>query len=376
VTARDVPRLSDAIVAVIRGAAVNWTDVHDSPDALAVAAETHELGPLLYYRLRRVRECDWPVPLIERLGRAARAEAVVEATRRAELASSLEALARVDVHPVLIKGTALAYTVYDNASARPRCDTDVLVARDQVDRAREVLFALGYEPSVCCDGELVLRQFEMHKIDRLGVEHTLDVHWCVSTQTVFADMLSYDELFAGAIAVPPLGSFARAAGLTHALLLACVHPVMHHRNERRAIWMYDIHLLASLFSCANWQAFARLAIERKVAAVVASALRSARGVWGTSLPDGLVATLAAVADEPSAEYLAVTRTWRHEFVANVSHLPTWRDRLRLLREIAFPSPTYIFRAYQVDGSIRSAFLPAFYVHRLALGVGKVFLGRK
>jgi hypothetical protein len=94
------------------------------------------------------------------------------------------------------------------------------------------------------------------------------------------------------------------------------------------------------------------------------------------VPERVDATLAAVADEPSAEYLTPGRTWSDELIANISHLPTWHDRFRLLREVAFPSRAYMSRAYRVDGAVRSAFLPALYARRLAVGVGKVILGRK
>jgi hypothetical protein len=47
---------------------------------------------------------------------------------------------------------------------------------------------------------------------------------------IFADVLSCDEMASLAADVPGLGLNARTTAPLHALLLACTHPVMHHRN--------------------------------------------------------------------------------------------------------------------------------------------------
>ena len=353
-----------------------WSDVGVTVDELVEASSAHEVAPLLYGRLMEAAGNAWPPDVIERFAHIARAEAAAELLRRSELSSALAALTAAHVTPILIKGTPLAYTVYDSPSARTRCDTDLVLAHADLSRARDALVAHGYAPTVYCDGELLFRQFELQKVDRFGVAHTLDVHWGVSTQTVFADLLSYDELAAEAVHVPALGPFARAAGQIHALLLACVHPVMHHRNAPRLLWSYDVHLLASRMRDDQWTVLVRRARDRKVAAVVAHSLTSVQRLWRTPVPGSVVADLAAATGEPSAKYLAPNRTWRHEIVANVIHLPTWRSRLRLMREVAFPSAAYMSRSYRVTGGVAALLLPALYVHRLAAGASKLLRGKK
>ncbi len=369
--------LPQSLVAALSGDVVAWRDVGLScADVLQLCA-AHEVTGLLHEQLRRPGHAvDWPAELIGELARLARADAAIEIVRRAELAAALAALAAASVHPILLKGTPLAYTVYDTPSARPRCDTDLLLPRAEIDRAKSVLATAGYTPTVYCDGELLFRQFELLKIDALGVQHVLDVHWAVSTQTVFADVLSYDELAARAVPVPALGPDARTAAPADALLLACIHPVMHHRNEQRVLWTYDIHRLASRLTAEQWSALAERAIARKVAAIVAHSLARAQQDWRTRMPGGVRSTLTAVRGEASARYLDEGRRWHHELVANVAHLPSWRARVRLLREVLFPSAAYMARAYGLRGSASAVLLPALYVHRLATGVAKLATGVK
>jgi hypothetical protein len=370
------PSLPDAIVAALRGEAAAWPGEH-SIDTVFDACVSHDVVGLLHHRLQSASAgADWPPAFHDRVTAHARTEAAVDLARRSELIGVLDALASAGVQPILFKGAALAYDIYASPIARPRNDTDLLVPRAHVDAVRAALAGVGYAPTPYLEGELVFRQFELQKIDAFGVSHALDVHWNVSTQTLFANAFSYEELLADAIGVPALGPQARTVSRVHALLIACIHPVMHHRNEVRLIWTSDIHLLASRLSAEMWRAVTRLAIAKQMATIVAHGLALAQAQWHTPVPEGVLAQLATASDEPSARYLEAGRGWRHELVDNVAYLPTWRSRLRLIREILFPTPTYIARTYRVEGVLATVLLPALYVRRLVVGATQLLIGRK
>jgi hypothetical protein len=307
----------------------------------------------------------------------ARAETAEELLRRRELVSVLEALAAEGVQPILVKGTALAYSHYAAPAARRCRDTDLLIRRDQESVVRRVLATRGYAVPLWCEGDLLFHQFPMKKTDAFGLVHTLDFHWKLSTQSSFADLLTFDEIAGEATGLPALGPHARAAGPLHALLVACVHPVMHHRNARSLVWIYDVHLLASRLSPSDLDRFATLALAKRVAAVCAHQLRLSVSALGTRIPDAAMRRLdAAGGSEPSAAYLRPDRGWGSELVSNLQGLSSWRDRVRLLREVAFPSPAYVMKAYGVASSSLAVLLPFLYLHRLAAGGWKVIAGRK
>jgi hypothetical protein len=72
------------------------------------------------------------------------------------------------------------------------------------------------------------------------------------------------------------------------------------------------------------------------------------------------------AREPSAAYLRPNRRWGDELISSIRGLPRWSDRLRLLREVTLPGPTYMLRAYGfVPSSLGLAWLPVLYLHRLS-----------
>jgi hypothetical protein len=237
---------------------------------------------------------------------------------------------------------------------------------------------LGYMATPLCDGELLFCQFELAKRDQFNVDHAFDFHWKISTQPTFANVLTFDEARQDARPIPALGQSARGAGPVHALLLACIHPAMHHRNIEWLIWTYDVHLLASRLSVTEFDRFVEMAVARKVAAISAHALARAQARFGTVLPAEAAQRLVASRDrEPSAAYLRPQRTWRHELISSVVALPRWQDRLRLLREVLLPSPAYMRARYGVTRQLPgAALLPALYVDRLIRGIVKVVAGRK
>jgi hypothetical protein len=282
------------------------------------------------------------------------------------------------IQPILLKGTALAYGLYDSPSLRPRLDTDLLIRPADVGGARRVMAHNGYGAPNFCDGDLVFCQFPVKKTDRVGLTHTFDFHWKISTQSVFADLLTYDEIAAEATDLPALGRHARAASFVHALLLACIHPVMHHRNADSPIWIYDVHLLASRLSPTAFNRFAQLAIGKKVAAICDRQLAAARRSFGTRVPNEVSAQLAMVpGHELSAAYLERGRRWNDDFVSNIRGLNGWSDRIKLLRQVAFPGRAYMLKAYDIrPSSLNAALLPVLYLHRLAFGGWKVIAGQK
>ncbi len=370
----------DTLATLLRGKPLAWDRVGCDPSAFLEACRTEETWGLVYHRMRETPEfSSWPAVVREALEGASRTAVARELLVQRELTRVLDTLGAQSVHPVLFKGSALAYTLYPHPSLRSRSDTDLLIREADTHAVRETLRALGYTPSLLCDGELLFRQFELVRDDEFGVSHALDFHWAISTQAVFADVFIYQELSAQAVPVPPLGPNARAPATVDALLLALIHPAMHHKNEQRLLWVYDVHLLAKALDPGGFNELVNRATPKGIAAVCAHGLRVSRDCFGTAIPPGVLDRLAAapVSEQPSAAYLAPARSWANETASNLRGLPRWSDRLRLLKEIALPSPRYMLQAYGVgDSGLGKALLPALYLHRGVRGVWRVMSGRK
>ena len=343
------------------------------------ACADEDLAGLVYERVRALpNDAEWPFAVRETLARQARENMAAELARRAQIVSVLDALSADGIRPLLFKGTALAYTLYQAPHLRPRLDTDLFIDRADLEAVTRTFAALGYSQPAYCDGELLFGQVMFTKTDGLAIDHVFDVHWRVSTQSVTAGLVTFDDLSAAAVNVPALGRVARSVGPAHALLLACVHAVVHHRNAERLIWIHDIHLLVSRLSSNELEEFVRLAIAGRVAAVCAHSLSVASERLGASIPDRLLRQLLnGSVDEPSAAYLAPGRSWRHEQASNIAGLERWTDRMQLAREVLLPSAAYMRKRYRLrPGPLGTVLLPALYIHRTVRGGLAMVRGRK
>jgi hypothetical protein len=367
---------TEALAAVLAGRATAWHALEMTPDEFLRACDDQGLAGLMHERLRNDAGC--PTAIREVLAAKAREHAATELLRQRESAAVLTALAAEGVLPIVLKGTALAYSVYCSPASRPRVDTDLLIRLADVPLVRQVTARIGYTAPLHCDGDLLFCQFPLKRTDEFGLAHTFDVHWRISTQSVFAEVMTFDEIAPAAHALPALGPYARTAGPVHALLLACIHPAMHHRNVESLLWLYDVHLLASRLSAPEYEAFAALAVARRVSAICAHQLDRARRCFDTPVPASAMRRLAmSRGAEASAAYLRPDRAWGDELLANIRALPRWSDRLRLLREVTLPAPAYMLEAYGLTPSRRgTAVLPLLYFHRLSSGCLKVLAGRK
>jgi hypothetical protein len=360
----------DVLTGAIRGDAIEWPPGGRAQDetALVDAAIHHSVESLLVWQLRRAGTFDrWPERIRTPLAEVALQELVVESSRESEVRRVVSALAEVGVPSLLLKGAALAYSHYPQPWLRPRNDTDLLVRKSDMPAARRVMTTLGYELANTLEGEFVGHQEAYARIDRLGLRHIVEVHWKTNNRPLFADLFGFDELWADAVAVPAHGDHARAPDDAHALILACLHPVSHHRNSDNLLWSYDIHLLASRLAAAEFERVAGIARRKQVAAICAGGLARAAAAFHTPVPAEIMAALD-VQGEASAIYLG-RAPWRGDVrLSDLRTLPGVRAKLQLIREVALPSSAYILKEYDASSRL---LIPALHVYRLARGTWRL-----
>lgn len=358
----------ERLVAMLRGDSVTPVRDDRAGAELIEAGTAHGLLPLLARHLHTTDLNAWPPAVRKVAHREPALSAALELMRRQELLAVLDALAGRGIRPILLKGSALAYTHYEDPSLRPSFDVDLLVPRSDMDAVGEVMRARGYARPHQVTGELVMHQLDFARRDEHGVLHAFDFHWKLLNRQAVADMLSYGEMDREARPIPPLGEHARGLSPVHALLLACVHRVVHHSADERLIWLYDIHLLTEALTEDESSRFASHATSRAVSAVCLDGLEAASRVLGTRVPAALVDTLheAATRDgaEPSAAFLRRCDNRIDELVSDLRALPAWSQRLRLVYEHAFPPPSYMTGTYMVSNRV---WLPALYTHRIVRG---------
>lgn len=358
--------VSALIAAALRGETPPWPEA-ESPEAVAAHAVAEGVAPLLS---NTPALTGWPDAVRRALREALLAEVARDTLIQPRLQELVWALETAAVRSLLIKGAQLAHTHYPHPWLRPRADTDVLIAEADRDRASTVLNKLGYEPVTGFDGQLVTYQFQFARPAGSGVVHHVDLHWRIANPQVFASTLSFEDLWPDAVAMPAVGPAARGPSDVHALALACLHRVAHHRASSRLIWLYDIHLLLERLDAGRRSDVEALAARAGLLAVCGRSIADAHALFGTSVPSGWGESLEARGkDEPAAAFLEGARTKFDVLRSDLRALPGWRSRLRLIREHLFPPAAYMRRA---TGIRHPALLPFAYVWRIVTGAGKWF----
>jgi hypothetical protein len=207
----------------------------------------------------------------------------------------------------------------------------------------------------------------------------LDIHWRINNAQIFAKTFTFDELYADAINIPSLAPCALGLGYTHALLLACMHRFAHAHAPfyvdggtvyagDHLRWVYDIHLLCSALNTARWSEFTTLATTKGIAEFCVDGLNAARKAFNSQIPAETMDALQAAARNETASAQRFRASGMAWFVANLRALPNFRQRITLIKQVAFPPPAYMMEKYQTNNRL---ILPFLYVWRLINGVLKV-----
>jgi len=295
----------------------------------------------------------------------------------------LAQMALAGVHPVLFKGTALAYGLYPDGVLRTRGDTDFIIPPESRAVVHKVLQATGFEPGVAVSGDHISYQSSYTWVQLERGHHTLDVHWRINNSELLSRLFTYEELLAHARPLPNLGPHALAAGPVHALLLACMHRATHKQNPYyvdgvayysgdRLIWLYDIHLLLGALTPAEIDEFVRLARTKGLRAVCLEGIERAQTSFHTSVPPELLAVLGAPGPvELPARYLS-GGLWLQKWM-DFQALGNRHNRIRYARELLFPPADYMRQKYPNAGPGGLGWL---YVRRAAGGLAKNLRARE
>ncbi len=361
------------IAAALRGEPVDTKQLtkRGFADTLLEAVDTHGIGPLLHHALKSNGAAGhWPDDIRDALAETARGEAVREALRVEETRRVLAALNAERVVPLVLKGAALAYSVYARPHHRTREDTDLLVRQAAVAEVVRILQELGYRRHDRLPGQRVLRQDTYLRQDDSGFTHALDLHWAISNRPALADTLDYSEIRQRAVAIETLSPCA--LGLCHedALLHACLHRLAHG-DEENLIWLYDIHLLVKSMTAIEFERFVQTAIDKRLGRAARDAIAKAQLRFHTALPSGELDD--HFYPEKLAEEARLGRGLSpgHRFrnlLADIRGLGSLRETLSWMREHAFPPPEYMRERY---GASSSAWLPTLYIRRGLKGVASL-----
>lgn len=285
----------------------------------------------------------------------ARARAMWELEHRQVIRLLLKELSAAGVPSVLLKGTALAYTVYASSAHRPRGDTDLLLPKSQREVVRRVLARIGFSATSDRQAERSMQE-EWAFVSTSGTAHCVDLHWNLIWTWALSDLFDTARLLESSRPVPELGPHARCLPPHLALLHACVHRASHFNRAYfvgaetqyggdRLIWFQDMHLLAATMTDEDWQGFCTEATATQTQPLCLDAMMRCMDLLGTPVPLAVQAHLAKPPENSAAVDYFVRRSMLGRLRAELASLPADASRIAFLRELLFPSPASMRAAF-------------------------------
>lgn len=315
---------------------------------------------------------NWPDELIGELRGRATGQAMWELRHRALLCELLAAFASREVVAILLKGTAIAYDLYEEPSARARGDTDIYVPRPDIPQARSILEGLGFEQvmegSLMPDGLRLQEAWTIRTAD--GQEHCIDLHWAVLNSHALADLFTESECRAAARRLPRLCETALALDRPRMLTHACVHRQLHvtapyfvedrtYYGGDRLIWFRDIFLLADSLSERQLDEFLRIADHKGVFDICRGAVSLAYEQMGLRPPQWARTSSPVIRTRASA-YLKASQSRRA--LMDLRAVAGLRAKLAYFAAQALPNGALVRAKYP---GMRSWPIPFLYARRFA-----------
>jgi len=280
-----------------------------------------------------------------------------------ELGGVLTALEDQGIQVILLKGAALAQTLYEDIGLRLMNDLDLLVRREEIDLAMGILQRHGYTefyPQRLGMPRGVDQAVSHERHLRGGLQENLaiELHWNLISGEAdrrsppadwpWEESIPFDTSTMPGQGGVPLHTWILSPAAS--LLYAAAHLVLQHGPQARMLWYYDLHLMLTRWAGAiRWEELPQIAGRLGWADALALGLQEAQAYFATPLPPGLLESLAPYSDPAARRIIDLRASAGDErqvatlVASQVYDLPT---RLRLAVALAFPSPEYMRWRYQ------------------------------
>jgi hypothetical protein len=299
-----------------------------------------------------------------------------------QLQEIIEAFKEQSVRVLVLRGPALAFSLYPDPAMRPSSDLDLLVMPEQVIQARGILKSLGY---ACLAKRFeVARDFFreeclIHQEDP-GNKFPVDLHWVHWELHPFfkgSEEVAIEDLFQRAWQVDtPTLTFETLNPVDY-LIHSAIHLVMIHKNEMRLSWIYDTALLARHLQVDDdWETLQERSVTWRARLPLEHCLKLAQ-VWaGLELPDGF--DDFSTWPRPTEDEIAVwADAMQHHWVTillkrSLANPSLIIKRVPSLLRLLFPPPDMVRLCYPASSDW---LLPVSYVRRWFRWVDDLVINR-
>jgi len=293
-----------------------------------------------------------PAPVLKKLRNLSQANFARNQVFTAELCRLIRLLEASAITAIPFKGPALALFAYDNLNLRRYVDLDIMVQKQDVLAAREILLADGYESakSLSLSQQQVLLQTQ-HNLQFLRDQGRtiVELHWEVASH-LFASSVQAKDLWSKLIDVDLNGTSMKSLSADDLLFSLCIHGSRH--LWQRLGWICDLSELISRHEI-DWEVLLRRSSNSGSERMFLLGLLPAQNLLDSSLPVVVRErfeqdrTLKALAEKISARLL----------VGDANHLPvgtldTFRYNIAVRKSFKARAQYMFYMLRPTDGDLK------------------------
>ncbi len=235
-------------------------------DYIIETATRHYISPLLYYSLEKISDGGAPPEAMKTLQ-----EMYTQALGRnimasLQLSEVLKSASDAQIRVVVLKGMALAETVYPDVAIRPFGDMDLLIPEEDLHKMEEKLNKLGYKQSEISKGFY----------EKNG-NVSIDLQWQIAS-------INFDLFWKDAVPASIEGANAFFLSPESLLIHLCLHVSSHQYS--RLSWLVDISETIHKYSEAlDWELFLKESIQHRIHPLVRHVLHLVKEVLAPPIPE-------------------------------------------------------------------------------------------
>lgn len=269
--------------------------VTDWPRLLQLASDENALIALLGW-LRHVAPFDVPADVERHLVILALDRSFRMRRLQERLGEAIHALNSIGIEPLLLKGAALAYTVYGSFAERPMRDIDLLVRVDRVNDARAIMLELGWVLDAELPGDKSYSAHHHLPPLRDVSGQRLEIHRALLPEG-HPFLFKEDEIWSASLPIRVGSGHARVMHPSHHAAHIAIHFAWAHMLNLGGWHAFRDLSTLNASGTLDWDDFARTGRRWRASSCVYWTLRLGRIVSGLAVPAGFLKQLRPVMPE-------------------------------------------------------------------------------
>jgi len=262
-----------------------------------------------------------------------------------ELLSILNEYSANNIKAIPIKGPLIAEQIYENLTVREFIDIDILVHKEDVEKAKDILIQRGYslEFYLSEEEDIAYRKSSFYLKDQ-KIHYTffnkdkgisIELHWLfVPIEYSFSPNI--DNIWQWASYFELEGKKILSLSIEDLLLYLCIHGTKHHWMQLK--WICDINELINKNKDLDWEKLSANAIKYKCERMVLLGLKLTNELYHTEMPSEFVKNIDSrkdirrLADEVINNIFAKRYTFLFKYLFFLKTMGNNADRIKYITE--------------------------------------------